>query len=82
MTAREFALWLRSSRKRETFTYYSGNLAADSGGDQPVTPKQRKIWALAEEARKAYRAGFVNLVQRRVSDGDTSYFDYIAIKRV
>ena len=70
-----------AAKAGESVTYWTGNLAADRDASNTDEAKRKLAKAAGDEAMHASERGFCHLVQRRLSHGLKSEFDYIAVRR-
>lgn len=71
----QFITWLGAAEPRDQFVYATSQNLGRLAEERPDTKRAAQL------AMRAYAAGEVDLVQRRLTSGHGSKFSYIAIKR-
>lgn len=80
----KFDQWLRSAKKGDHYTYYTGFLVKDRiktlyfTGAGKVSFNNGEVNDLAVAVMKAYAAGYIEVTQEKVEDG---LYKYIATKK-
>lgn len=80
MSDQDFCKWVSTATPGDTITYYSGFLSVDTCIETSLLSKLdcTRLGSLAVAARRAFDAGLVHLVQKRIRQ---NAFIYLAIAR-